>query len=773
MQIIHLMQLNNHQPYQVVTTTMEQALATCRQLFQNNALDQAELEARRLLSQAPKTGEAWYYLGMIAHRRGNNAEALRLLATAANFSSDNPEIQNHFGNALRSHGHLDEATDRYEAAIRLNPHYASPFFNLGLVQSERGNTESAESFFMHALTIDPAFDSAHNSLGILRLKQGKPAEAIHFFREALQYEPNNVEALNNLAIALTRDKRPHEALSACMTAITIAPNCAELYNTQGIAFSDLGAWEQAVTCYEKALQLIPKYPEALNNLANVHRKQGDIVTAIKLLLRALELQPEYAVAWHNIGICYREQGELQQAVTAYQKSLHFHPKNALALYDLGNALIAQGLLDEAMQAYDAAIEAAPQLSIAHSNKLLAMNYSTACSADDIFQASLKFQDFFSSTSYINQPNKTRTGKIRVGYVSGDFRRHSVSYFLQSLFRHHNRDTFELICYSDVKNNDEYTVFFKQHADIWKTIVGLSNEQVAHTIAEDCVDILVDIAGHTSHRLEVFAHKPAPIQVTWLGYPGTTGLSSIDYRFTDEISDPPGESDRHHTETLIRLSSGFLCYTPPLHAPSISQPPQLETGRITFGSFNNISKITPETIAMWSTLLKRIPNAQLLLKSHALYDRETSNRYLKSFITQGVTPGRVVIKPWTQTTESHLAMYNEIDIALDTFPYNGTTTTCEALYMGVPVITLCGDRHASRVGASILHRVSLDALIATSQENYIEKAIALANDTARLTELRTTLRNRLLTSPLGDGATFTKNVEDAYLGMLKKAQNETL
>jgi len=554
---------------------MEQALTICRQLFQNNTLDQAELVASQLISKAPKTGEAWYYLGMIAHRRGNNAKALSLLATAANFSSDNPEIQNHYGNALRSHGHLDEATDRYEAAIRLNPHYASPFFNLGLIQSERGNTESAESFFIHALTIDPTFASAHNSLGILRLKQRKPSEAIHFFREALQHEPNNIEALNNLAIALTRDKSPQEALSACMAAINIAPHCAELYNTQGIAFHDLGAWDQAMECFKKALQITPKYPEALNNLANVHREQGDMVSAINRLLYALELQPEYAVAWHNIGICYREKGELQQAVAAYKRSLKIQPQNALVLNDLGNALTAQGMIDEAIQAYDAAIQADPQLPIAHSNKLLAMNYSSAYSAADIFQSSLRFQGFFTNASHINQPNKTQTGKIRVGYVSGDFRRHSVSYFLQSLFRHHNRETFELLSYSDVKNQDEHTVFFKQCATLWKTIVGLSNEQVAHTIAEDRVDILVDLAGHTSHRLELFAHKPAPVQVTWLGYPGTTGLDSIDYRFTDAISDPPGESDRYHTETLIRLSSGFLCYTPPLNAPSVSQLPQLK------------------------------------------------------------------------------------------------------------------------------------------------------------------------------------------------------
>jgi protein O-GlcNAc transferase len=359
-------------------------------------------------------------------------------------------------------------------------------------------------------------------------------------------------------------------------------------------------------------------------------------------------------------------------------------------------------------------------------------------------------------------------KLRVGYVSPDFRRHSVSYFLTPLLAAHDRNAVEITCYAEVKQPDEVTARLKGLVSAWRSTVGMSDAELAERIRADGIDILVDLAGHTAgNRLAVFARQPAPVQVTWLGYPNTTGLSRIHYRLVDRVTDPPDASPA--SERLVRLENGFLCYEPPADAPPPMPPPCLAASAVTFGSFNNAAKLSPATLDAWARILQGSPGSRLVLKGAAFSEAETCKRFRGEFVRRGVAEERLALAPFTPSSRAHLAAYHAIDLALDPFPYNGTTTTCEALWMGVPVIALLGDRHSARVGASILTRLGLGRLIAFDPADYVERALALASDRAGLGELRAGMRQRFAASPLCDAAGFARRVEAAYRRMWEDAE----
>jgi predicted O-linked N-acetylglucosamine transferase (SPINDLY family) len=355
-------------------------------------------------------------------------------------------------------------------------------------------------------------------------------------------------------------------------------------------------------------------------------------------------------------------------------------------------------------------------------------------------------------------------RLRIGYVSPDFRAHSVASFLEPVLARHDTDNFDVVCYAQVAHPDRTTERLRQLAGHWRDTCAQSDEQVANMIRQDRIDILVDLAGHTrNNRLTVFTHRPAPIQLTYLGYPNTTGLPQIDYRLTDALADPP-EADALHTERLVRLPRGFLCYSAPQDAPAVSPLPATAVGHITFGSLNNLAKVNEQVVELWARVLHAVPGAQLLLKGKALCDQATAGRFVEMFARHRIPADRLRLASWAATRAQHLTTYAQVDIALDPFPYNGTTTTCEALWMGVPVVALAGDRHAARVGVSILTHVGLREFIATTPDDYVRTAAGLAADRARLVALRASLRRRMADSPLCDGAAFTRDIEATYRAM---------
>ena len=397
---------------------------------------------------------------------------------------------------------------------------------------------------------------------------------------------------------------------------------------------------------------------------------------------------------------------------------------------------------------------------------MALHYQDGVTADDILaearRFAAQFEQNFLERKFANVTNPER--RLRIGYVSADFREHSVARFLKPLLLARDHEAFEVFCYSAVVNPDSMTRQFQGLADHWRNATGLSDGNLAEKIHDDCIDILVDLGGHTAgNRLPMFARKPAPIQVTWLGFPGTTGLASIDYRLVDPITDPQDNGDDLASETLFRLADGFLCYGPPDDSPTILEERHLNT-TLTFGSFNNPAKLSATTIDTWSALLAQLPHARLLLKGRPFDDATGRARFLNAFLHRGIDRERIDFVGYLSSSTEHLALYRQVDIALDPFPYNGTTTTCEALWMGVPVVTLCGDRHSGRVGASLVTQLGLRELIARDVQHYVDIAAALAADRKRLAELRLGLRRRMAASSLCDGPAFARKIEAAYRTM---------
>jgi protein O-GlcNAc transferase len=365
-----------------------------------------------------------------------------------------------------------------------------------------------------------------------------------------------------------------------------------------------------------------------------------------------------------------------------------------------------------------------------------------------------------AVDFPNEPHPERP--LRVGYVSPDFRQHASNSYSLPLLTGHDRRLFDIFLYAEVPQPDAVSDNLRSLASHWRSTVGLSDAAVRQRVHDDQIDILVDLAGHTDHtRIAAFAVKPAPVTVTWLGYPNTTGLPTMDYRLTDALADPPGETDHLHTEALVRLPHCFLCYQPPAEAPPVAPTPALSRGTITFGSFNNLEKVTTEVIETWAAVLRSVPRSRLLLKGWILADPVLRQRINDRFAALGIDAGRLDLRRLIPGIGPHLALYREIDIGLDPFPYNGTTTTCEALWMGVPVVSLIGDSHAARVGLSLLSSVGLQRLVAHDRDAYVTIAAGLAKDLAALEPMRQGMRSQLQKSPLMDAPRFARDVESAY------------
>lgn len=553
--------------------------------------------------------------------------------------------------------------------------------------------------------------------------------------------------------------------------LAVEPNHADALHLFGLIAYQRGQFEIAIESICKAIALQGEAPAFHNSLGEVFRAVGEADKAVACYRRALALNKAYAEAHNNLGIVLNVQDKLADAIASYRAALAYKPDFAAAYNNLGNALQAQGQLDEAVACFQKALAAKPDFNTAHSNLLLSMCYNPACGPEVIAANHREWNERharpLASQIRPHKNDRNPERRLRVGYVSADFSTHSVSYFLESLLAAHNRGNVEVFCYSAGARADQVTGRLQASADVWRKIMGLNDEAVADLVRADRIDILVDLSGHTAgNRLLVFARKPAPVQVTYLGYGTTTGLATMDYRLTDRFLSP-ADSREWNAEEMVRLPGCFACYRPPADAPSVAPPPSVRAGHVTFGSFNNLAKVTPAVIGLWAKVLHALPDAKLILKNRTLADTAQQERYRALFAKSGIAAARITFIPQTASPADHLAFYGRIDIALDPFPYNGHTTTCEALWMGVPVITLAGAMFYSRYGASMLSNLGLEEFIATTPEGYAEKAVALANDRKRLSSLRAELRPRMAASPLCDAKTLTGEVEKAYRSMWRR------
>jgi predicted O-linked N-acetylglucosamine transferase (SPINDLY family) len=491
--------------------------------------------------------------------------------------------------------------------------------------------------------------------------------------------------------------------------------------------------------------------------------QGRLEEAVAACRQGLAIAPTRSALHNNLALALRRLGRTSEAIDAFETAITHDGRNVEAMSNLANTLRGIGRMGEALSLYRRALTVAPGHVDVRANFLMTLQYATDVAPREVTEEHRRWGELFASTPRDDHGARARDeGKrLRVGYLSPDFRAHSVAWFLDAILRCHDAQEVEVFGYADVARPDGTTARFATQVQAWRNVHALDDAALAARIAEDEIDVLVELAGHTEHsRLGVMARRPAPVQVTYLGYPCTTGLAAIDYRIVDALTDPPG-SEALSTETLVRPAPGFLVYAPPWDAPEVAPLPAARAGFVTFGSFNATSKLNEDVLATWAALLARVPDSRLVLKGLPFADDAVCARFRNSFATRGIAPERVWLRPFAQGREAHLATYGEIDVALDTFPYNGTTTTCEALWMGVPVVTLGGAAHAGRVGVSLLTQVGRTAWIADTRDAYVAIAAALAADRSALAAERATLRETVRASGLTDGPGFTRALERFY------------
>ncbi len=645
-------------------------------------------------------------------------------------------------------------------------------YRQALAAFQRDEFSTAEAICREILQKEPSHAQALFLAGLSAHGLGNNSGARRLLNQATALEPENPEFLYHLALVLQLGKEIDAAIACYQKTLRLKPDQADAWDNLGVLYHVRNNPREARECHQKALEINPRHGNAHLNLAKALIACGEKEQAIAHQRAGVALQPGNHAALADLGVILQLSGNIGEAVDCLQRALAQDGSSEKTLHNLGSALLKQRRYEEALRHYLRALEVDPFSDIAINNTLFLLNYLHDALPQDIFgmhrqlgaRLSAPAADHFQFTERERNPNR----RLRIGYVSPDFKNHSVAFFFMAIARHHSREHTELICYANGPKEDAVTARLKELADQWRDISAMEDAEAARIIFADRVDILVDLAGHTANSgIRIFGRKPAPIQVTYLGYPNTTGLPEMDYRLTDAVADPTGKTEHLHTETLVRLPDCFLCYTPAETAPPVAPPPAATKRNLSFGSFNNLTKINTTVVAAWASILKAVPESTLLIKSHLLGDEKNREFLLRDFMEQGIPAQRITLRGKTPTDIDHLAMYGEIDIALDTFPYNGTTTTCEALWMGVPVIVLAGETHVARVGASLLSAIGLEELVALSEEEYAAKAIDLAHDPQRLSTLRATMRDRMQQSPLMDGQGFARKLEAAYREMWRR------
>ncbi len=557
---------------------------------------------------------------------------------------------------------------------------------------------------------------------------------------------------------MSRDPRKNEA-----KALKLAQRAEQLVAD--------GKFNEAIRQYAKAVTLMPEYADLLNNYANLLTSQNRFKDAISNYRQALRFDQSSAITYLNYANALGADGQISKALAACAEVQKIDPAFPGLLGMFGKWHAIQGQSDKALEFLEQALRLQPNEAWIRTLYLLTMHY-TVDDPERIFAAHTQTAASLVATPAKSLTDRTVDRPLHIGYVSGDFRSHSVAFFIEPILQQHNRDRFSVYCYSTSSREDRVTDRLKSLADHWRCITGLSDNNAAKLIEDDQIDILIDLSGYTDgNRLGLFRHRPAGLQVTYLGYPATTGMDCFDYRITDAISDPVGDSENQYTEQLLRLEHGFLIYKPPgLELPPV-KPTAMNADRpVTFGSFNNLAKLSDLTVDNWSAVLNGVSESRLLLKSHAFQDQATVDLTLQRFAGRGIDPNRLELRARADRPQDHLAMYRDMDIALDTFPYNGTTTTCEAMWMGVPVITLTGRTHKSRVSASILHQVGATELITDTADQFIAKAIELANSPKLVKDYKSQLREKVCSGSLTDASSFVRGFEDQLIATWRVHNN---
>jgi predicted O-linked N-acetylglucosamine transferase (SPINDLY family) len=714
-------------------SSIAQAIGQAWQYHQAGQLHEAQRRYRQILQTAPEQPDAWYLLGVACQMLGQLPDAVTAYQQALRLRPDYVEVHNNLGVAYKMQGQVSQAIACYREALRLKPGYADAYNNLGLALADQGQLADAIACYQQALALAPNHADAHNNLGNVFKAQGRFQEAMVEYRAVIWNKPEDAAAHDNLGQVLQARGQLEEAVAEYRTAIWLKRDDPFLHTRLGIALQTVGQVDEAIAACREAVRLQSQDP-------------------------GLHI---------NLGLAFHSKGMLDDAIAEYRETIRLDKDVPEAYYNLGVALLHQGRLDLAVPALREAIQRRPDSPGAYSSLLACYNYDPANDPDTVYQEHRRWDERYGHGGpvYAHPNSRDPERRLRIGYVSPDFRQHAVAHFLQAILAHHDPRQVEVFCYAEVAVTDAITERIQARGHVWRSTIGLSDPEVAHQIRGDGIDILVELDGHfANNRLMVFVQKPAPVQINYVGYPSTTGLSAIDYRLTDAVADPPGEPIRH-SEELVRLPLAF-CYTPRQEAPAVSPLPALTTGHIAFGSLHNLAKLNSQVLDLWGRLLHALPSARLIVFRDLLHG--SVRDYLHEQLTRrGISPERFDLMHRLEPGRHYLEIYSSIDVTLDAFPWNGHTTACESLWMGVPVVTLRGNRYAGRMAADVLRAVGLPELVAQTPEQYIAIASKLAGNLDRLSQLRSGLRGQMRSSPLCDGPTFTRSLEEVYRSLWRR------
>ncbi len=697
---------------------------------QAGRLQQAEPLYRQILAADPRHADAYHLLGVIAHQVGRGDVAVELI----------------------------------NRAIAIHPLAADFLNNLGLALFSLGRGDEAITAYLRALTLDPAHLESQSNLGLVLHHQGKYEEAINWFRKVILIAPQNPQSYINLGNSQQEIGLVDAAIASFHKALFLDPGASGAYFNLGNALGKKGEPAQAIVAYQKAISLNANDPNAYVNLSNVLLENDQVSQSIVAVRRAIVLKPDLAEAHNSLGNAIQQQGDMQAAADSYHRALELRPHYSAAANNLANALKEMGNAPEALKYYDQALSVEPNNADMHSNRIYCMHFDPAFNTPAICAELSRWnQRHAAPLANFIQPHRNARDperRLRIGYVSPDFREHVVGWNLLPLLRCHDQNQIEIYCYSRLLRPDAMTAKLQSTANVWRDMAGVSTARAADVIRQDEIDILVDLSLHSANpALQLFGHKPAPIAVTYLGYCGSTGLNAIDYRFSDPYLDPP-QMDHFYSEKTLRLPHTYWCYQPGGDTPEPGPLPHLANGYITFGCLNNFAKVSQSARTLWSEILASMPNSHLILHAQQGSHRQ---QLLDQFAAQGISPSRIQFVGKTKFPE-YISTYQQIDVALDPFPYGGGITTCDGLWMGVPLITLDGKTAVGRGGKSILGNLGLEEFVARSPEQYLEMAKNLAANPKHLVSLRGGLREKMRSSPLMNASQFAKDVEAAYRRM---------
>ena len=723
--------------------------------------DSALASLRVAIELKPDMADAHTNLGHVLWLKGHATEAMAALRRAIELDPAHAEAHGNLGAILHASGRHKEAVATFLRLIDLEPARADAHHSLGVALNAMGRAGEAMAAFRRTIELRPEHDDACYALGNLLKDEGRHEEAIATFTQLIRRRPEHAHAQNNLGVSLHATGRLVEAASAFERTIELKPDHAQAYSNLGVALQDSGRTTEAAAAFRRAIELNPALARTHVNLGALLLDSGQAEAGTALLRRAIELEPHLAEAHFNLGIALYRENRLDEAIDAYRRVIELDPAHAEAHCGLGVATLVTGLSEEAPDHFHQALLLRPNHVRAHSNLVMCEQYRPGVTLAGLARSHAEWDRRHASDHHHESGgpwnlDRAPERQLRLGFVSSDFRRHPVGFFLTPVLERLDPGFGEVVCYSNQAGSDDLTRRLAAAAKEWYEVYRLDDDALADRIREDRIDLLFDLSGHTEgNRLLVFARRPAPIQISWIGYAGTTGLTAMDYLIADRFHVPP-HLEAHYRETILRMPDSYVCFEPPEEAPAVGPLPALTHGYFTFGSFNNLAKLTPEVIAIWAEILRRLPDARLSLVTRGLGGVRTRDRIHEAFGAAGVDPDRVQLRGKLLRSEL-FAAYNTIDVALDPLPYSGGMTTCEALWMGVPVVTCPAETFASRHSLSHLSNVGSTETIATNRREYVELAVRLAHDLPHLAELRAGLRDQVLRSPLCDGERFAHHL----------------